>query len=151
MTLPTQPLGFAVTVAAPFENALSAVTDALKQEGFGILNTIDIRATFKEKLGVDFRKYAILGVCNPGLAHQALTADSEAGLLLPCTITVEEIDGGGSLVRIANPEAMLRAGQFDAAAVMRTVATEASARLRRVAEAVGEAARDPTGTGRTGR
>jgi len=133
MTTPAQPLGFVVPIGTAFEPAVSAVTGALKEEGFGVLNTIDLQTTFKEKLGVEFRKYAILGVCNPALAHQAVSADPEAGLLLPCTVTVEETGPATCVVRIANPEAMLQAGRFGETAVMRSVASEAGARLRRVA------------------
>lgn len=133
-----EPFAFAIPVTMPFEKAVTRVTDILKDEGFGVLTSIDVKATFQEKLGVDFRKYAILGVCNPTLAHQALSADPEAGLLLPCTVTVEETGPEESLVRIANPEAMLQAGHFAEGGVIRSVAAQARGRLNRVADRLAE-------------
>lgn len=132
-------LGFEVQLSQPYEAGLELVTQALKTEGFGVLTHIDVRATLQEKLGADFRPYAILGACNPPLAHRALTADGSAGLMLPCNVTVEATDNGGSLVRIANPESMLRAGGFSNNATLREVASEARARLERVAERLAEA------------
>lgn len=129
----TEPLGFAIPVAVPFEEAYTITADALKREGFGVLTSIDIQSAFREKLGIEFQKYAILGVCNPALAYQALSADAEAGLLLPCTVTVEETGPQTSMIRIGNPAAMLRSGNFAETAMVRTVATEARARLGRVA------------------
>ena len=82
-------LAFKVHLDRTFEEALEAVTAALKGEGFGVLTHIDVRATLKEKLGEDFRPYAILGTCNPPLAHRALSHEAQAGLMLPCNVTVE--------------------------------------------------------------
>ncbi len=89
---------------------MEKVIAALKEEGFGVLTRIDVRATLKEKLGEDFRPYVILGACNPPLAHRALSQDAVAGLLLPCNVTVEEDPAGGSIARIANPEMMMTVG-----------------------------------------
>jgi uncharacterized protein (DUF302 family) len=116
-----------------FGEAVEKVTKALKGEGFGVLTTIDVKATMKEKLDVDHRPYVILGACNPNLAHQALTMDDTIGLLLPCNVVVAETDAG-SEVAIARPNAMLAIagggegfGEF---------ADEAEARLRRVLEQI---------------
>jgi uncharacterized protein (DUF302 family) len=115
-----------------FSEAVDRVTEQLKGEGFGILTTIDVRATLKEKLDVDFKPYVILGACNPQLAHQALTMDDTIGLLLPCNVVVAETETGAE-VAIARPEAMLSiAGDQD----MGTFAQEAESRLRRVLDAL---------------
>jgi uncharacterized protein (DUF302 family) len=129
-------LGFEVHLGLPYEAALEAVTVALKAEGFGVLTRIDVRATLKEKLGEDFRSYAILGACNPPLAHRALSTDSWVGLMLPCNVTVEAEDQNETLVRIANPEMMMQAGSLQGNETLRQVATEARARLERVAGAL---------------
>jgi uncharacterized protein (DUF302 family) len=117
----------------PYAQAVERVTAALKDQGFGVLTEIDVQATLKKKLGVDFRKYVILGACNPPLAHQALNADLEIGLLLPCNVIVYE-DDGASVVAIIDPIAMLEVAGNPA---LETVAREARARLRRVIAALG--------------
>ena len=111
-----------------YEEARARVTDALKQEGFGVLTEIDIKSTLKAKLDKDFRKYAILGACNPHLASRALDAELGIGLLLPCNVCVWEEDDG-SAVSIARPDAMF--ALVDNSAV-KPVADEADQRLRRV-------------------
>ena len=100
------------------------------------MTRIDVKATLKEKLNADFRPYIILGACNPPLAHRALSQDAVAGLLLPCNITVEEETEGKSVVRLANPEAMLTIGNLEGDPVLLEVAQEARSRLERVAEAL---------------
>lgn len=90
-----------------FDEAITQVTDALKMQGFGVLTSIDMRATFKNKLDVDFRPYTILGACNPPLAHQAVTTAPEVGLLLPCNVTVAQMDDGTVAVSFVDPVAML--------------------------------------------
>jgi uncharacterized protein (DUF302 family) len=91
---------------ATFEEALERVTSALKREGFGILTQIDVKDTLKKKLDVDFRRYVILGACNPPLAHKALSAEPQIGLLLPCNVVVQEASEGGVTISIADPRAM---------------------------------------------
>ena len=118
------------------EAAIERVTTALKVEGFGVLTRIDAHSTFQQKLGVSFRPYTILGACNPELAHRALSHSSKVGLLLPCNVTVEAVPEGGSLVRIANPEAMARMGGLGGDPVIAELMEEAERRLRRVAEAI---------------
>jgi uncharacterized protein (DUF302 family) len=111
---------------------------ALKAEGFGILSEIDIQAAFKEKLSRDFRRYTILGACNPPLAWDALAANAEVGLLLPCNVTVEEDGAGKTIVRLIDPIQMLAGAGMDASPAIETVAKEARARLERVAEELGK-------------
>jgi uncharacterized protein (DUF302 family) len=94
--------GFSKQVDAPFEKAAEDVTARLKDQGFGILTTIDVKAKFKEKLGIDFKKYVILGACNPASAHKAILAEEDVGLLLPCNVIVCEKDGG-TAVSIIKP------------------------------------------------
>ncbi|NCQ60815.1 MAG: DUF302 domain-containing protein [Myxococcales bacterium] len=89
-----------------FDTAIDKTTAALKEEGFGVLTEIDVKATLKKKLDVDFRRYTILGACNPPLAHKALSADLGIGLLLPCNVVVSERDGGGTSVSAISPKAM---------------------------------------------
>ncbi len=125
-------LAFKVKMNVDFDTALEAVIDALKQEGFGVLTRIDVRATMKEKLDADFRPYMILGACNPPLAHKALTSDSDIGVMLPCNVTVEQGEGE-IIVSLANPAAMLTAGSFGESEELQAVATEAGARIQNVA------------------
>ncbi len=89
----------------PYADAVGAIREALATEGFGILTEIDVAATLKKKLDLDFKKYVILGACNPPLAHQALEADPFIGLLLPCNVVVME-EGNGSVVSVIDPAAM---------------------------------------------
>ncbi|MFQ5746779.1 MAG: DUF302 domain-containing protein [Gemmatimonadota bacterium] len=110
-----------------YEAAVERVTRALETEGFGILTTIDVSATLKKKLDADFRPYVILGACNPGLAHRALSEDDNIGLLLPCNVVVAET-GDGAEISIASPRAMLDIAGTDA---IRPIADEAEERLGR--------------------
>ncbi len=90
--------------AVEFDTALSKVGEALKAQGFGVITEIDVKATMKNKLNVDFRNYKILGACNPPIAHQALSQDVNIGLLLPCNVIVYENDDHGVVVSIASPK-----------------------------------------------
>jgi uncharacterized protein (DUF302 family) len=93
----------AKTVAGGFAAVVDRVTESLKAEGFGVLTEIDIKATMKKKLDIDFRDYRILGACNPPLAHQALTADDKIGTMLPCNVIVQDLGGGKVEVAAINP------------------------------------------------
>lgn len=129
-------VAFEVTLPLPYEQAIEKLTAALKAEGFGILTRIDVKATLKEKLDADFRPYSILGACNPPLAHRALSHDAHVGLVLPCNVTVEAKDAGTSIVRIGDPDAFLKIGDFAKDPVLQGVAREARDRLKRAADAL---------------
>lgn len=131
-------LGFELQLDTPYPNAIDMVSMALKEEGFGVLTTIDVKATLKEKLGEEFRPYAILGACNPVLAHRALNHAAEIGLLLPCNVTVEARPEGGSMVRIGDPGVLMKVGGLDADPVVSELAGEVRSRLQRVAEALAQ-------------
>ena len=129
-----QELGFEVKLDQPYEQAIETVTAALKTQGFGVLTRIDVQATLKEKINADFRPYAILGACNPPLAHRALSHAPEIGLLLPCNVTVEESGPGQSLVRFVNPQAMLQGFGPSDDVVLAEVAADALERFQRIIE-----------------
>lgn len=103
----SQTYGIRTFIDGSYEDALPKVTEALKREGFGILTQIDVKDTLKKKLDVDFSKYIILGACNPPLAHQALSAETEIGLLLPCNVIVYEGKDGRTVVAAQDPDAAL--------------------------------------------
>jgi uncharacterized protein (DUF302 family) len=129
----SEELGFEVHLNLVYEEALERVVAALKGRGFGVLTRIDVSATMKEKLGEEFRPYTILGACNPPLAYRALSTDPVTGLLLPCNVTVESDETGGSLVRIGNPEMMMKLGNMEENIEIASVAKEARALLEAVA------------------
>ena len=126
--------GLRARVEAPYEDAVSQTKEALKGEGFGVLTEIDVKATLKEKLDVDFRKYVILGACNPPFAHQALQAETDIGLLLPCNVIVYEADDATSVVAAIDPLVAMQTTQNPA---LRGIAREVRAKLGRVIEALG--------------
>jgi uncharacterized protein (DUF302 family) len=126
--------GLTVKLHTDFDTALQKVTDALMAEGFGVLTEIDVKSILKKKLDVDFRPYKILGACNPPLAYRALTSAPEVGLLLPCNVTVAQVDDGIE-VGIIDPISMLG---FVVHPDLEPVAEEARQRLDRVAKALQE-------------
>jgi uncharacterized protein (DUF302 family) len=129
-------LGFSVELPLSFEDAVPRVRDALKQEGFGVLTEIDLRAAFRERLGREFHPYVILGACNPPLAFSAISADPSVGLLLPCNVTVEWLADGRSSVRLTDPAALLSSVVQEGAPELAAVARDARERMVRVAEAL---------------
>ena len=122
--------GFGKHVDVPYDEAIERTKAALKTHGFGVLTEIDVRKSMKEKLDAEFEPYIILGACNPPLAHKALMAEPEIGLLLPCNVVVHQ-DGNGSRVMAMDPEAALGIVQNPA---LREVAAEAKTRLQRALE-----------------
>ena len=131
-----QSLAFEVALDASQDAAVDVVTEALQAEGFGVLTRIDLHEAFKEKLDLDFRPYTILGACNPPLAHRAVSSRPDIGLMLPCNVTVESNAGGGTTVRIGDPQVMMTMGGFDSDPTIREVAEESRERLSRVADAL---------------
>ncbi|MCU0621474.1 MAG: DUF302 domain-containing protein [Gemmatimonadales bacterium] len=134
MVQQTTPYGRSVTVQLPYEAAVEAARAALAAEGFGVLTEIDVKATMRKKLDVDFRPYIILGACNPPLAHRALSAERDIGLLLPCNVVVYAADEPGqSVVAALDPVAMMSlTGRDD----IEPLANEVKGRMEKVLEAV---------------
>ncbi len=124
--------GLSRRLQVPYEEALERIKQALKEEEFGVLTEIDVRETLQEKLGADFRRYDIIGACNPALAHRALQVELEIGLLLPCNVIVYE-DGDETVITAIDPEAAMAVVGNEAVVV---IAREAKERLRRALERV---------------
>ncbi len=124
--------GFSKTVELSFEDTINKVTEELKKEGFGILTTIDIKETLKNKIDVDFKKYTILGACNPTLAHKALQAEEEIGLLLPCNVIVYEKDSK-SIVSVFDPSLMSKVVENEN---LTPIAEEVKEKLQRVFDSI---------------
>jgi len=124
--------GFSKKVNMSYEKAVEKITDELKKEGFGVLTEIDVKETLKKKLNVDFKKYKILGACNPPIAHKALLAEEELGLFLPCNVIVYEKEEQ-SVVSIFNPLIMTQIIEKEG---LQEIAEEVSGKLMRALEAV---------------
>ena len=126
---------FETTMKSNFDDAIDKVTAALKDEGFGVLTDIDVKATFKAKLDVDRLPYRILGACNPAFANKAISAEPDIGLLLPCNVVVREEENGDITVGFMDPMAVLSlVGRDD----IGEIATEVKARLERVSKAISQ-------------
>ena len=124
--------GFSKTVDLSFEDTINKVTEELKKEGFGVLTTIDVKDTLKNKIDVDFKKYTILGACNPPFAHKALLAEEEIGLLLPCNVIVYEKEDK-SAVSFFNPALMSKVVENEA---LIPIADEVREKLQRVYDSI---------------
>ena len=124
--------GFSKTTDLSYEETIEKVTEELKKEGFGVLTTIDVKDTLKKKIDVDFKKYIILGACNPGLAHKALQTEEELGLLLPCNVIVYEKENK-TVVSIFDPIVLSTIVDND---ILKPVAEEAKAKLVKVLDAI---------------
>jgi uncharacterized protein (DUF302 family) len=109
---------FSKTISVPFDTAITDVTAALAEKGFGVLTTIDVRETLKKKIDVDFRPYTILGACNPGFAHKALLHESHIGTMLPCNVIVQQLEDGRVEVFAVDPAASMQAVENDALAAI---------------------------------
>ena len=129
----TTQIGICTTLKTSFEQAIQKTMDALKTEGFGVLTQIDVRTTLKDKINVDFRRYVILGACNPTLAHRALSANLDVGLLLPCNVTVHEA-GDEVVITAVDPMQMLSVLKEDSA--VQAVAVEARTKLEKVISSI---------------
>ncbi len=120
--------GFSKNLDLSYEKTIERATEELKKEGFGVLTTIDVKDTLKKKIDVEFKRYVILGACNPSLAHRALSADEQIGLLLPCNVVVKE-NGAGSTVSVFDPSVMVQIAGSPAIAAL---AAEVREKLERV-------------------
>ncbi len=132
-------MNFAIelTRSGDLDAVIEAVTEALKAQGFGVLTRIDVHTTLKTKIDVDFRPYTILGACNPGLAHQALNARADVGLMLPCNVTVEQSAPGECTVRFIDPLAMMTFGDLGDNDALKQIGTKAATKIRAAAESLG--------------
>jgi uncharacterized protein (DUF302 family) len=125
--------GFSGKLKAGFEQSIEMIQDGLKEQGFAVVSRIDMHSTFKEKINIDFKNFTILGACNAFFAHQVLVSDPQAGLLLPCNVTVEENVEGETLVSFVSPTEMLSLGQLSENKKIGELAEEVERRLIQVA------------------
>jgi uncharacterized protein (DUF302 family) len=137
MTSQDSPYGITAVLELDYEQAVQQTVAALKEQGFGVLTEIDVKATLKQKLDVDFQRYVILGACNPSLAHRALTTERHVGLLLPCNVIVYENADGTSTVSALNPMAAMTVAGNPA---LEEVAKTATAKLRAAVQRLDELA-----------
>ena len=135
--------GIRIRLAMPYATVVQRVREALKEQGFGVLTEIDVRATLRQKLGEEIEGYVIFGACNPALAYRALQADREIGLLLPCNVVVR-VDGSGTIVEALDPEVM---AAVTGSPELKPVADEAARRLNAALEALAAATPEPGGPG----
>ena len=126
--------GFSVQMSCGFDEAIGKVTEALASEGFGVLTEIDVKATLKKKIDVDRKPYTILGACNPKLANQAINAEPDIGLLLPCNVLVREEDDGAITVAFMDPAAVLSLVEQDG---VKDLAGQVRAKLEKVRDQLG--------------
>ena len=122
---------FTTTLSGDFDAAIDKVTEALKEKGFGVLTTIDVKATLKAKIGADFQPYTILGACNPGFAHKALQAENKIGTMLPCNVVVQQLPSGEIEVSAVDPLASMQAIDN---ADLGAIASEVQSLLKQVIE-----------------
>ncbi len=124
---------FSATMDVPFDDAIDKVIDELKKEGFGVLTDIDVKATLKKKLDVDYHKYRILGACNPPFAYKALQAENKIGTMLPCNVIVQETEDGKVEVAAVDPVASMQAIQNSE---LRDIANQIQAKLKKVIDSL---------------
>ena len=124
---------FSKTVSSGFEETITKATEELKKQGFGVLTEIDVSATLKKKINVDFRRYRILGACNPSFAHKALLAEDKIGTMLPCNVVVQELADGRIEVAAVNPVASMAAVQNES---LGAIAAEVQSKLKCVIESI---------------
>jgi uncharacterized protein (DUF302 family) len=127
----TTPYYFSKTIDAPFDEAITRITEALRTEGFGVLSEIRIHEKLKEKLNVDFQRYTILGACNPAFAYKALQAENKIGTMLPCNVIVQELGDGKTEIAAVNPIESMKAIENP---MLGAVAIQVTEMLKRVVE-----------------